>query len=129
MDRPGLRRLLANIDAGKTDVIVVYKVDRLSRLLLDLMKMIDLFNTLQGPFPGPTSSSPARSSPSASMLVPSTSFGSYVARILKLMTLAPDIEDVLINGEEPNGLTLAKPTQTFPEDWAEQRGQFGFATD
>jgi site-specific DNA recombinase len=44
MDRPGLRSLLADIDAGKTDVIVVYKVDRLSRLLLDLMKMIALFN-------------------------------------------------------------------------------------
>lgn len=44
MERPGLRRLLADIDAGKFDVIVVYKVDRLSRSLLDFMKMIDLFN-------------------------------------------------------------------------------------
>ena len=44
MERPGLRRLLADIDAGKIDVIVVYKVDRLSRSLLDFMKMIDLFN-------------------------------------------------------------------------------------
>ena len=35
----------------------------------------------------------------------------------------------LINGEEPNGLSLAKLTQTFPEDWTEQRRQFGFATD
>ena len=55
--------------------------------------------------------------------------GSYVARILKLTTLAPDIVEALINGEEPNGLSLAKLTQTFPEDWAEQRRQFGFATD
>jgi Site-specific recombinases, DNA invertase Pin homologs len=44
MERPGLRRLLADIEAGKIDVIVVYKVDRLSRSLLDFMKMIDLFN-------------------------------------------------------------------------------------
>jgi len=44
MERPGLRRLLADIDAGKIDVIVVYKVDRLSRSLLGFMKMIDLFN-------------------------------------------------------------------------------------
>jgi len=44
MERPGLRRLLADINAGKIDVIVVYKVDRLSRSLLDFMKMIDLFN-------------------------------------------------------------------------------------
>lgn len=44
MERPGLRRLLADIDAGKIDVIVVYQVDRLSRSLLNFMKMIDLFN-------------------------------------------------------------------------------------
>jgi len=49
-----------------------------------------------------------------------------VARILKLTTLAPDIVEALINGEEPNGLSLAKLTQTFPEDWAEQRALFGF---
>ena len=55
--------------------------------------------------------------------------GSYVARILKLTTLAPDIVEALINGEEPNGLSLAKLTQTFPEEWAEQRRQFGFVTD
>ena len=52
-----------------------------------------------------------------------------MARILKLTTLAPDIIEALINGEEPNGLSLAKLTQTFPEDWTEQRRQFGFATD
>ena len=39
---------------------------------------------------------------------------SYVARILKLTTLAPDIVEALINGEEPNGLSLAKLTRTFP---------------
>lgn len=55
--------------------------------------------------------------------------GSYVARILKLTTLAPDIVEALINDEEPNGLSLAKLTQSFPEDWAEQRRQFGFVTD
>lgn len=55
--------------------------------------------------------------------------GSYVARILKLTTLAPDSVGALINGEEPNGVPLAKLTQTFSEDWAEQRRQLGFATD
>jgi len=55
--------------------------------------------------------------------------GSYVARTLKLTTLAPDIGEALINGEEPNGLSLAKLTQTFPEDWTERRHPFGFTTD
>jgi len=40
MERPGLRRLLAEVDAGKVDVIVVYKVDRLSRSLLDFARII-----------------------------------------------------------------------------------------
>ena len=44
MERPALKRMLADIDAGKVDVIVVYKIDRLSRALLDFTKMIDTFN-------------------------------------------------------------------------------------
>ena len=51
--------------------------------------------------------------------------GSYVTRILKLATLAPDIVEKLLNGEEPDGLSLAKLTQGFPEDWEEQRRMFG----
>ena len=38
------QRLLADVDAGKVDVIVVYKIDCLSRALLDFMKMIERFN-------------------------------------------------------------------------------------
>lgn len=43
MDRPTLRRLLADIDAGKVDCVVVYKVDRLSRSLLDFAKIMEVF--------------------------------------------------------------------------------------
>lgn len=50
--------------------------------------------------------------------------GSYAARILKLTTLAPNIIQAILNGEEPDGLSLAKLTQTFPEDWEEQRRVF-----
>lgn len=44
MDRPALRRLLADIEAGKIDCVVVYKVDRLSRSLLDFGKIIEAFD-------------------------------------------------------------------------------------
>jgi site-specific DNA recombinase len=44
MERPALQRLIDDIDSGKVDVIVVYKIDRLSRALLDFTKMIDMFN-------------------------------------------------------------------------------------
>ncbi len=40
-DRPAFQRLLADIDGGKVDVIVVYKVDRLSRSLLDFVKVME----------------------------------------------------------------------------------------
>ncbi len=44
IDRPAFARLLADIEAGKIDVVVVYKVDRLSRSLLDFAKVMDRFN-------------------------------------------------------------------------------------
>jgi site-specific DNA recombinase len=44
MDRPALRRLLADIEAGKIDCVVVYKVDRLSRSLLDFGRIMEMFD-------------------------------------------------------------------------------------
>ncbi len=43
MDRPALKRLLADIEAGKVDCVMVYKVDRLSRSIRDFAKMMELF--------------------------------------------------------------------------------------
>jgi len=44
-DRPALQRLLADIRAKKVDVIVVYKVDRLTRSLADFAKLVELFDS------------------------------------------------------------------------------------
>ena len=44
-DRPALQRLLADIAAGKIDCLLVYKLDRLSRSLLDFAKMMETFET------------------------------------------------------------------------------------
>jgi site-specific DNA recombinase len=43
-DRPALQRLLSDVRAGKLDVIVVYKVDRLTRSLADFAKLVELFD-------------------------------------------------------------------------------------
>jgi site-specific DNA recombinase len=43
MERPALQRLMADIEAGKIDCVVVYKVDRLSRSLMDFAKMMEVF--------------------------------------------------------------------------------------
>lgn len=44
MDRPALRQLLADVEAGKVDVIVVYKVDRLTRSLADFAKIVEVLD-------------------------------------------------------------------------------------
>ena len=42
LERPALKRLLADIEAGRVDVVVVYKIDRLSRSLMDFARLVDV---------------------------------------------------------------------------------------
>ena len=44
MERPGLKELMADIALGKVDVVVVYKIDRLTRSLGDFTRMVELFD-------------------------------------------------------------------------------------
>ena len=44
LDRPAIQALLAEIQAGKIDIVVVYKVDRLTRSLADFAKLVELFD-------------------------------------------------------------------------------------
>jgi DNA invertase Pin-like site-specific DNA recombinase len=44
LERPALRRLLADIERGLVDVVVVYKIDRLSRALMDFAKLVEVFD-------------------------------------------------------------------------------------
>ncbi len=44
MDRLALQRLLGDVEAGKIDAVVVYKVDRLTRALTDFAKIVDIFD-------------------------------------------------------------------------------------
>jgi DNA invertase Pin-like site-specific DNA recombinase len=44
MERPALQRLLIDIEAGQVDVVVVYKVDRLTRALSDFAKLVEVFD-------------------------------------------------------------------------------------
>jgi site-specific DNA recombinase len=43
IDRPAMRKLLADVEAGRIDCVVVYKVDRLSRSLLDFARLMEMF--------------------------------------------------------------------------------------
>lgn len=44
MDRPALKRLMADIQSGQVDIVVVYKIDRLTRSLADFSKMVEIFD-------------------------------------------------------------------------------------
>ena len=44
LERPGLKRLLSDIEDGLVDVVVVYKIDRLSRSLMDFAKLVEVFD-------------------------------------------------------------------------------------
>jgi len=44
LERPALQRLMKDIEAGRIDIVVVYKVDRLSRSLLDFAKLVEAFD-------------------------------------------------------------------------------------
>jgi site-specific DNA recombinase len=44
LERPALKRLIADIEAGLIDVVVVYKIDRLSRSLIDFTKLVEVFD-------------------------------------------------------------------------------------
>ncbi len=44
LERPGLKMLLADIEEGLIDVVVVYKIDRLSRSLMDFSKLVEVFD-------------------------------------------------------------------------------------
>jgi site-specific DNA recombinase len=50
MERPGLKALLDDVRDGRVDVIVVYKVDRLTRSLTDFAKMVDVFDVAEVSF-------------------------------------------------------------------------------
>ena len=50
MERPALKQLLCDIEAGKVDVVVVYKIDRLTRSLPDFARMIEIFDRRRASF-------------------------------------------------------------------------------
>ena len=56
LERPALKRLLANVAAGKVDVIVLYKVDRLTRSLTDFSKIVEVLDQASASFVSVTQS-------------------------------------------------------------------------
>jgi hypothetical protein len=51
---------------------------------------------------------------------------SYLGKVLRMVNLAPDIQEAILNGNEPEGLSMHKLSSSIPDDWEEQRKLFKF---
>ena len=50
----------------------------------------------------------------------------YIAKAIRMTQLAPDIIEKIIEGQQPQSLSLADLMRTLPDGWQEQRRHFGF---
>ena len=85
-DRPALQRLLADIQAGRIDVVLVYKVDRLSRSLLDFGRLMELFEQHRVAFVAVTQQINSSSSMGRLMLNVLLSFAQFEREIISERT-------------------------------------------
>ena len=86
MERPALRRLLADIDAGMIDCVVVYKVDRLSRSLIDFARIMETFEKRRVSFVSVTQQFNTTSSMGRLMLNVLLSFAQFEREIISERT-------------------------------------------
>ena len=77
MDRPGIQELFKDIEAGLIDCVVVYKIDRLTRSLLDFSKIVEIFDTHKVSFVAVTQSFNTSNSMGRLMLNVLLSFAQY----------------------------------------------------
>ena len=84
--RPGLQRLLADIKAGKVNCVVVYKVDRLSRSLLDFAQMMEVFDLFHVGFVAVTQQINTASSAGRLMLNVLLSFAQFERELISERT-------------------------------------------
>lgn len=123
-DRPAFQRLLADIEAGKVDVVAVYKIDRLSRSLLDFTQLLETFRRHGVAFVSVTQSFDT-----------STSMGRMVVSLLATFaqfereTIAERVRDKLhaarrrgmwTGGQPPLGYDLVKRTLVVNPEEAER---------
>lgn len=82
LERPALERLLRDIDAGRIDCVVVYKVDRLSRSLMDFSRIMETFDRRRVSFVSVTQAFNTRDSMGRLMLNVLLSFAQFEREII-----------------------------------------------
>lgn len=114
MERPALQHLLADIGAGKVDVVVVYKIDRLTRSLADFARMVELFDKHEVSFVSVTQSFNTTSSMGRLTLNVLLSFAQFEREVtgerIRDKIAASKAKGMWMGGVPPLGYDLPKDT-------------------
>jgi site-specific DNA recombinase len=121
LERPALQALLAEVKAGKIDVIVVYKVDRLTRSLADFAKLVELFDQHSVSFVSVTQSFNTTSSMGRLTLNVLLSFAQFEREVIgervRDKIAASKAKGIWVGGAVPLGYaSVNKKLVVLPED-------------
>ncbi|MBO5446137.1 recombinase family protein [bacterium] len=97
MERPAFKELLEDIKNNKIDIVVVYKVDRLTRSLMDFSKIIEIFDQHNASFVSITQH-----------FNTTTSSSGNNKRLRKLRFLPPEMIEAIMNGTQDPELNVKK---------------------
>jgi DNA invertase Pin-like site-specific DNA recombinase len=121
LDRPALQQLLTGVKAGKIDIIVVYKVDRLTRSLADFAKLVELFDQHSVSFVSVTQSFNTTSSMGRLTLNVLLSFAQFEREVIgervRDKIAASKAKGIWVGGSVPLGYaSVNKKLVIVPED-------------
>ena len=110
MERPALQRLLADVDAGLIDVVVVYKIDRLTRALADFARIVERFDAHEVSFVSVTQAFNTTSSMGRLMLNVLLSFAQFEREVtgerIRDKIAASKAKGMWMGGNPPLGYDL-----------------------
>ena len=113
LERPGLKRLLADIEAGLIDVVVVYKIDRLTRSLTDFARIVEIFEKHDVSFVSVTQSFNTTSSMGRLMLNVLLSFAQFEREVtgerIRDKIAASKARGMWMGGLPPLGYDIPEP--------------------
>ncbi len=145
LDRPALQQLLADIQERRVDLVVVYKVDRLTRSLTDFAKIIETLDAHKVSFVSVKHDLPlirtlargrrwyeeltsGRTRSMREIAQREHISERYVSRTVHGALIAPDLIERVLQGRQPTQLTISRLRNPLPIDWNEQRRELGIAT-
>ena len=124
MERPALKRLMQDIKAGQVDIVVVYKIDRLTRSLMDFAKLVDVFDAHSVTFVSVTQSFNTTTSMGRLTLNVLLSFAQFerevTAERIRDKFRASRMKGMWMGGYPPFGYRIENRKLLVEEDHAEQ---------